>query len=151
MNPMKAAMYNSLWHRTMPYIGLPGMCVPSFAASFANVYYAVALWSLPIAANRLKDGYECLELRRFAIAPDAPKNTASFMLSRMRKAIKGDMPEIKRLISYQDTGAHQGTIYKAAGWLATCKSEYVSWEHHSKRPGSMEQSTADKVRWECAI
>jgi hypothetical protein len=127
------------------------MCVPSFAATFANSFYAVALWSLPIAANRLTDGYSCLELRRFAIAPDAPKNTASFMLSRMRKSIKYEMPDIKRLISYQDTGAHQGTIYKAAGWSAVGKSEYISWEHHSKRPGSVEQSTADKVRWECAL
>jgi hypothetical protein len=133
----------------MPYIGLPVMCVPSYGASFGNRFYAVAMWSLPIAANRLRDGYNILELRRFAISPDAPKNTASFMLSRMRKAIRKEMPEIKRLISYQDTVAHDGTIYKAAGWIARGRSDYVSWENHSKRPGSVEQSTADKVRWEC--
>ena len=49
-----------------------------------------------------------------AIASDAPKYTATRMLSIMVKRIKKEFPDIVRLISYQDTEVHKGTIYKAA-------------------------------------
>jgi hypothetical protein len=86
-----------------------------------------------------------------AISPDAPKNTASRMLKIMTILIKRRMENIYKLISYQDTSVHQGTIYKAAGWNAASYSKYQSWNQHSKRPGRIEQSTAPKVRWEKQI
>lgn len=144
----KAAMLNELWHSRMPKIDAYAVCKPCFAALYENRFYAIAMWSLPIAANRIKNGNFCLELRRMAIASDAPQNTASRMLAIMKNYIYKNRPDIIRLLSYQDTGVHSGTIYKASGWSAVRTSEYVTWGNHSKRPGRIEQSTAPKVRWE---
>jgi len=143
-----AVILNNKWHSRMPKIGCGSMCKPCFAAMSDNIIYAIAMWSLPIAANRIKNGNRCLELRRMAIAPDAPKYTASFMLGKMKMLIKKSRPDILRLLSYQDTGVHKGTIYKAAGWYIARKSKFVSWDTHSKRPGILNQSTSDKIRWE---
>jgi len=131
----------------MPYIGSASVCSPCYGAEYKNTFYAIAMWSLPIAANRIVDGNKLLELRRMAISDDAPRNTASKMLSWMRKDIKKIRPDIIRLISYQDTGAHHGTIYKASNWVIERESEYISWDKHRTRPGQLEQSTANKIRW----
>lgn len=147
----RAALLNQEWHSRMPYIGSFQMCSPCFGAEFANRFYAVAMWSLPIAANRLTDGFNSLELRRMAICNDAPRNTASRMLKVMRLTIKREMPQIKKLISYQDTAVHKGTIYRADNWTPIDCGDFTSWEKHSKRPGSVEQSTAKKVRWELSL
>jgi hypothetical protein len=56
-----------------------------------------------------------------------------------------------RLLSYQDTEVHKGTIYAAAGWKAVRTSEFVSWDKHTKRPGKINQSFAPKVRWEYTL
>jgi hypothetical protein len=144
----KAMELNRKWHSRMPIIEAWNICNPCFGASFEGVYYAIAMWSLPIAANRIKNGEKYLELRRMAIAPDAPKNTASRMLAIMTRLIKKLRPDLIGLLSYQDTGVHTGTIYKAAGWHIARIGEYVSWGEHSKRPGQIEQSTSPKIRWE---
>jgi hypothetical protein len=90
-----------------------------------------------------------LELRRMAIADDCPKNTASRMLSWMRKDVQTRFPEIIRLISYQDTEVHYGTIYKASGWkcVNADKPTQVDW-NTTKRVRNKAQSDAPKVRWE---
>lgn len=143
-----AATLNKLWHSRMPRIDCYQICSPCFAAECNNIYYAIAMWSLPIAANRIKDGDRCLELRRMAIAPDAPQNTASRMLSIMARIIRNERQDVIRLLSYQDTAAHKGTIYSAAGWKPVRTSEFMSWRAHSKRPGNIDQSDSPKVRWE---
>ena len=96
----QAILLNELWHSRMPRLDCYAVCKPCFAAEFENIFYAIAMWSLPIAANRLKNGKESLELRRMAIADDAPKNTASRMLKIMTMMIRKQRPDIKRLISY---------------------------------------------------
>jgi len=65
---------------------------------------------------RLLPQRTCLELQRFAIAPDALRNTASRMLAWMARDLRRRFPEVDRLITYQDRGSHAGTIYRAAGW-----------------------------------
>ena len=151
INSKLAVTLNKKWHSRMPQLDCYNICAPCFGAECGNIYYAIAMWSLPIAANRIKDGQQCLELRRMAIAPDAPKNTASRMLAIMTRMIRKDRPDIIRLLSYQDTEVHKGTIYAAAGWKAVRTSDFVSWDNHSKRPGKINQSLAPKVRWELAI
>jgi hypothetical protein len=91
-----------------------------------------------------------LELRRLANSPEAPKNTSSRFLSVMVKIIKKDMPNIYKLISYQDTDVHIGTIYKASGWIPveTQKKGFQSWKN---RPNRTDQSEAIKIRWEKQI
>lgn len=118
-----------------------------YGGRFDGDLHAVAIWSSPVAANRLKDGKQLLELRRFAIAESAPSNTGSRMLAIMRKLIKKEFPDLIRLISYQDTEVHNGTIYKAAGWNLVATNEGISWTNE-KRKRNKEQSIAPKARWE---
>jgi hypothetical protein len=65
----------------------------------------------------------------------------------MKNIIKKEFSDIDRLISYQDTQVHKGTIYKASGWNAIHKTKGTSWTT-KKRTRSKDQSLADKVRWE---
>jgi hypothetical protein len=149
-----ACKLNAIWHSRFPKIDWSNIVrnkdYVCFIAAHDAVVYAVAIWSSPIASNRMKQGSIALELRRLAIAPDAPKCTASRMLSVMRKKIKKDMPHIKLLISYQDTDVHSGTIYKASGWVASSTSkEGMDWGKTRVRNNA--QSTAPKVRWELKV
>lgn len=143
---------NREWHSRLPnatntFEGI------FFGAEFDGKFYAVAWWSKPVA--RALAGRGMFELRRFAIANNAPKNTASRMLAIMKNFIFKEMPNIRVLISYQDTDVHNGTIYKGAGWKIGNhgqrideKKNYNNWK---TRPGRKNHSTAPKVRWEMVI
>jgi len=148
----RARELNKLWHSRLPRIGtgfIKSQPFPCFAATFEGVIYAVAIWSNPIA--RKLPQQEWLELRRLAIAPDAPRNTASRMLRIMALLLRKSRPEVTRLISYHDTEVHTGCIYKAAGWERTLVgTSFVTWN----RPGRWrpkDQSTAAKQRWEKSL
>jgi hypothetical protein len=141
---------NRLWHSRLPKLTSPQHRV-SFAAEFDGHYYAAAIWCRPIAGNRMAESqYEVMELQRFAIAPDAPKNTASRLLAVMAREIRRGWPEIRLLISYQDLEVHRGTIYRAAGWTPTVTSEGREWDT-VKRSRKKTQSAAPKQRWEKVI
>lgn len=151
INVQAACDLNAQWHSRLPkvvagniYRNKHYVC---YAAEYAGNYWAVAIWSSPVAANRFKNGSNILELRRLAISQDAPFNTATRMLKVMRLDIVKRFPNITRLISYQDTEVHLGTIYKAAGWVSTATSEGVSWSV-TGRKRNKDQTTASKVRWE---
>lgn len=139
----------ALWHSRLPKAGAYYTNGIFFVAECNNLYYATAGWSEPIAIQL--NGKACFELRRFAIAPDAPKNTASRLLSIMVRIIRKERPDIKRLISYQDTEVHAGTIYKAQGWklARVMPAGEKSWDTHT-RPAKL-QSAAPKNRWELAL
>jgi hypothetical protein len=120
-----------------------------FAAEFSGGYYAIAIWTDPIAANRMRNAENTIELRRMAISADAPKNTASRMLAVMARLLKRKFPELNRLISYQAVEVHAGTIYKAAGWIPGNAIDFVPWKSRpgeaTRRPPQIESG---KVRWE---
>jgi hypothetical protein len=141
---------NRKWHSRLPEIGNGLQCF-WYGAECGNRWYAVAAWSSPSA--RLLNGKGLLELRRMAISDDAPKNTASRMLKVMVKLLRKERPELEKLISYQDTEVHKGTIYKAAGWTAAavCKGHSWTWGKETVRKSAKEQSLADKVRWELQL
>jgi len=157
---VEAEKLNKLWHSRLP-IYKSGFCLKAklcFAASYRNVYFAVAIWDNPSA--RMLNHVTNLELKRFAISDDAPKNTASRMLKIMCSIIKKELPEIKTLISYQDVEVHRGTIYRAAGWRPVHFHKGGSWY----RPNSKNQKTntprtrpdlnkavGAKIRWERQI
>jgi len=152
----RACSLNALWHSRFPRIHWSNVVrnkdyicyVAEYGETLEDtVAYAVAIWSSPVAANRLNGGEAMLELRRMAISDDAPKNTASRMLSIMRKDIAKRLPHIDRLISYQDTEAHHGTIYKASGWTPKAASDGAAWTTKT-RNRNKEQSRARKIRWE---
>ncbi len=143
-----AIALNELWHSRLPKVepaSVQGaMC---FGAEHGNLWYAAAIWTTPVA--RMLNGRGWLELRRFAIAPDAPKNTASRLLRVMTAKIRKKYPGIVRLISYQDSEVHAGTIYHAAGWTAANRSSGGEWSRPSRKRNAA-QSTAPKIRWELA-
>jgi len=134
---------NELWHSRLPE------CKNAFdgwfyGAKFDSQWWAVAWWSRPVA--RAYNGKGFAELRRFAIKDGSPQNTASRMLGWMVRDIKKNMPNVVRLISYQDAEVHKGTIYKASGWFVDGerKNIGVGWK---TRPNRKNQSQADKIRW----
>lgn len=126
-----AVRLNKLWHSVLPEMNLQNLKGQKhsvcYTAEYKNRYYAVAMWTTPIAANRMKDGFDKLELRRLAIADDAPQNTASRMLKVMRALLKRKWPHIVSLVSYQAEDHHSGTIYKAAGWKVTNRAKHKPW------------------------
>lgn len=140
---------NTAWHSRLPKVGNSHFRV-CYAAEYSNKFYAVAAWSNPVA--RLLPQRTWIELRRFAIAPDAPKFTASRMLSWMRKDIAKRFPDVVRLISYQDLDSHEGTIYKASGWSQAegYKPRARGWIGWGNRPrkGRTNQAVAPRMRWE---
>lgn len=153
----KARDLNALWHSRLP-IYRTGFCLNStvsFIAVFADRYYATAIWTNPVARNLPQDTW--LELRRFAIAPDAPRFTASRMLKVMALLISRKFPRIQKLISYQDIEVHNGTIYKAAGWLENpSHHKGGTWNRPNSRNANgrprtrpdLNNATGEKVRWE---
>ena len=147
MDVWRAIELNRAWHSRLPdFASPPGHCI-AYGAEFDSTFYAVAIWSPPVA--RMLNGRGMYELRRLAIADDAPKNTATRMLRIMRLIVGKTFPAIRTLISYQDTGAHAGTIYKAAGWTATNTDPGGEWSRPSRQRAKAQASTP-KIRWEIA-
>jgi hypothetical protein len=148
---LEAKRLNKEWHSRLPRLGtgcVEKMDYLSFGAIFEMRWYAVAIWSNPVARNLPQDTW--LELRRLAIAPDAPKNTASRMLGVMVRLIRKSKPQIERLVSYQDTEVHAGCIYKAAGWTKTTINKNGNWTRPGRnRPRA--QSESAKQRWELSL
>lgn len=143
---------NSLWHSRLPKVGASQFRA-IYGAEYQGIFWAVAAWSNPVA--RLLPQTTWLELRRMAIAPGAPKNTASRMIGWMVRSIRKRFPAVVRLISYQDCDVHTGTIYKASGWRHA--ENYISrsrglgpktaWANR-ERAGRTDQATAPRMRWE---
>ena len=152
-NVHRACELNKLWHSRLPKLHWSNVVRNKdyicFVAEFDAIAYAVAVWSSPVVRTLGNLGTG-LELRRFAIANDAPKNTASRMLGWMRKQIAKKIPHIRTLLSYQDEDVHVGTIYKASGWTPVQKTKGHSWSCKSRKRNK-EQSLSNKVRWEYAL
>ena len=151
IKPQLASELNKIWHSRLPEIHWSNITrnrnYVCYAAMFDYKYFAVAIWSSPV--NQSFDFDTVLELRRLAISPDAPKFTATWMLGKMIKKLRVDLPMINRLISYQDTEVHKGTIYKAGNWIKTNQTKFRAWDKSRDRNKS--QSTSDKIRWEYFI
>lgn len=108
---VKTLIHN--WHRTLPN-SPAGYRVAFLITDRADNVYGVATWGRPVA--RHIDQQKTLELTRYAISSAAPRNTATYGLARMRAWVRSVMPEVTRLVSYQDCDEHHGTIYRADNW-----------------------------------
>lgn len=145
-----ARALNALWHSVLPNMDarccgggpIPAQC---YVAEFGGHYFGVAIWTAPTNRELGKQGDRILELRRLALAPPAPKNTASRMLSYMTRDLRRRFPTIEQFISYQATEHHSGTIYRAAGWSPVHHTTYIPWG--AQRPRGAAQTTSDKIRW----
>ena len=157
MDMREAAALNRKWHSMLPRTDLGnllcGNTSVAYGAMFEGRWFAVGIWSQPIIRAMAVDG-KTIELRRLAISDDAPKNTASRMLAVMVRLVKRKYPQMERAISYQAVEVHEGTIYKAAGWVP---NEGVSGARPQRMPGDHGRATgplqthSPKRRWEKAI
>jgi hypothetical protein len=145
-----AMEFNQIWHSRLPVTSHSNMVRNAhkvfYGAEFEGNCYASAMWTDPVAANRMSKDYVWLELRRLAVAPDAPKFTATWMIGKMIKNIRTRFPDVTMLVSYQDTEVHKGTIYKASNWTLDSVSKFKDWNTETRKRNSI-QSTADKIRW----
>ncbi len=155
INVHTATLLNKRWHSRLPLLQESNITRNTYyvcyGAYFDNKCFAVAIWSSPIAQNRFRDGRTILELRRFAICSEAPKNTASRLLSVMVNLIKHEFPMIHRLISYQDTAVHLGTIYKASSWQASHTTKFIPWKGVNPKATQEDMAIGDKIRWELLL
>jgi hypothetical protein len=145
-----------LWHSRLPNTQR-GPWTHAFRGHCHDQTYVVALWN-NCSARTLPQSWR--ELRRMACAPDAPRNTASRFLGWMARWFTDNEPSVDRLISYQDTAVHEGTIYKAAGWVVGSEGVTRLRDRSKARVGtsrmyrtSINGTDADmsrKVRWEKA-
>jgi hypothetical protein len=146
-----ACMLNEMWHSRLPKIHWSNVVRNTHYICFGIFYkqavIGVGIWSSPVAQNRLKGGKQMLELRRLALSDVCPKNTATYVLSKMIKDIKNRFTDITTLISYQDTEVHLGTIYKAGNWFMAGQMEFIDWTTKDRKRNKL-QSNADKIRWE---
>lgn len=139
---------NRLWHSSLPEYrtGFMPISIICFCAEYKNRYYASAIWNNPSSPSLVKKPW--LELRRMAIACDAPKNTASRMIKIMTIIINKKFPRIEKLISYQDTSIHRGTIYKASGWSKGNRSKQIKLRNGKFRKQITNKISYPKIRWE---
>jgi hypothetical protein len=100
------------WHSTLPSspAGFRVVCI----VTAHSIAIAATTWEQSLSRNG--DRPHTLELTRLAHSPHAPHNLGSWALSRMRLWIGTNVPDITRLISYQDAEAHDGALYKAYNW-----------------------------------
>ena len=151
IQPWIACQLNKRWHSRLPRIHWSNVVRNThhlcYGIYFEELAIGVAIWTSPVAQNRFKDGKRMLELRRLALSDKCPKNSASRVISIMVKHIRKKFPEITRLISYQDTFIHAGTIYKASNWKQAGTTKFITWENRNKTHNP-DQTIADKIRWE---
>lgn len=144
-----ACMLNELWHSRLPKIHWSNVVRNThyicFVFKYKEAVIGVGIWSSPVARKINRETH--LELRRLALTDVCPKNTATFVLSKMRKSIKNKFPNIKTLISYQDTVVHLGTIYKADNWKNMVISAGGEWSSPTRKRKNV-QSSVKKIRWE---
>lgn len=147
----RAVELNGEWHSILPNFGtgfIEDQPFPCFAAVYAGLIFAVAIWSNPAARNLPQQDW--LELRRMAIASDAPRNSASRMLRVMRLLLHRERQHVTRVVSYQSKSVHTGSIYRADGWRAVSECKGDTWNRPSRaRPES--QQIDDRIRWERPI
>lgn len=88
-------------------------CKRNFILSHNRRVYGVAMFGHPIAKEHLEG---TIELKRFVLAPKAPKNVASWFLAKCIRELQKD-PSICQIISYADSEqGHEGIIYKASNF-----------------------------------
>lgn len=95
---------HGLYHRSAPH-------TPMGVAWWLPPIHAAATWADPANFRGV------LQLHRLAIAPEAPKNAASFVVGRSIRLIRQSAGYYTTLLTYADEWrGHRGTIYHASNW-----------------------------------
>lgn len=100
----------------------------------------------PVA--RLEDQKNTLELTRFCLINECPKNSESFVMGKLLKLIKEK--GWKRIIAYSDLEVgHRGTIYKATNWKQVGITGGSDWRNRKGRKCSVGKNK--KIKWEIKL
>ena len=140
-------------HSRLPYTQV-GPWQIAFGVYQSDDLIGTALWHNCSARGLPQDWRE---LRRMAIASEAPRNTASLMLAQMCRWFRKNT-KTSVVVSYQDAAVHRGTIYKAAGWTPVSISRPRLRNREPLRVGTNRQYRSDangsapaasaKIRWQ---
>lgn len=148
----RASDLNRLWHSRFPETG-GGNARVCYAAEFQGIFYAAAIWTNP-SSPKLPQR-EWLMLKRWAIADDAPKNTASRMDGWMFRDLKKRFPEATKAVSYSDPDKHDGGIYRACGWsegeTTARKTAGKNWKNRERQHITKNEPCERVTRWTKAI
>lgn len=98
-----AVYLHGLYHRDAPL-------VPMGVAWWLPPIRAAAKWANPARPNGV------LSLHRLAIAPEVPKNAASFLVGRSLRLIRHGGAWDTALTYADEWKGHKGTIYLASNW-----------------------------------
>jgi hypothetical protein len=143
-----ASELNAMWHKVLPKIHVSNIVHNKhyicFGAHYGGMWLAVGIWSSPV--NQAYDGLFFMELRRFALSPQCPPDTAVFMLKEMQRRIHLLFPDIHTLISYQGIDVDESPLYEAAAWYKAATTVYRSWS--VTRDRAAPKSIVPKIRWE---
>ncbi len=85
----------------------------------------VSLYGYPVGKNlnKVYNRSNILELKRFCLSPNLPKNSASWFIAKTMRILK--RYNVKNVISYADpTQGHEGIIYKASNFQYLGKQKY---------------------------
>lgn len=130
------------WHST--HRPPPGWRI-AFVLKRDGVTVGVSTFGRPVA--RMEDQVTTLEHQRMALGPGLPKNTASWWMAQMRRELRREFPEVRRLISYVDQTVHSGVTYRADNWR-TVYSGRIEKKDWSNRPGRVQPQAVSRVKFE---
>lgn len=87
-----------------------------FMLTGGNKLIGGAVFGDPRHRDKYGGAYKVLELRRFALIDEAPKNSESYFIAKCLWWLKKHTV-VERVISYADPEqGHEGTIYRASGF-----------------------------------
>jgi hypothetical protein len=120
------------WHYSHSTFGITGKYF--FSVRCNGELTGAAIFGAPaaynIASKYAPDGAPLVELRRFCMVDELPKNSESRALGVMFRALRKQ--GVTRIISYADPAhGHVGTIYKATGFKyigLTAKRKHIMWK-----------------------
>lgn len=144
--PAKAL--NRLWHSRFPETG-GGNARVCYAAEFDGQFWAVAIWTNPSSPKLPQRSW--IMLKRWAIADERPKNTASRMDGWMFRDLARRFPEVEMAVSYSDPDSHEGAIYRACGWsegeTTTRKAGGKRWKNRTRPRQTANDECQRVTRW----
>jgi hypothetical protein len=104
-----------------------------FAVRVGTETVGGAIFGKPAAYNvsaKYSDGLPLVELRRFVLIDECPRNSESKAIGYMLRSLRS--AGVRRVLSYADPAhGHAGTIYKACGFRYlgnTAKRKHVMWK-----------------------
>ncbi len=102
----------------------PGVVRLTLMLLSRNEPVGVLVFAMPPRETETRYGGETWELARLWVDDAMPRNTESWFIAQAVAHVRRTSPTVRYLVSYADPSAsHQGTIYRAANWIADSKTD----------------------------